>query len=143
MSGARVFVDTNVLVYLFDDAEPEKQAVARARLSTEQSENDLVVSTQVLQELYAALTKGAHPIATPEVAETAVRHAADLTVVHVDVPLVLQAITRSRESRLSFWDALIVGAALAVDCSMLLSEDLNHGQMFGKVRIVNPFVGDR
>lgn len=139
MNADKVFIDTNVLTYLFDDAEPEKQKVAGERLRSEQRERDLVVSTQVLQELYASLTKGAHPIATAAVAEKAVQHAAGLSVVQVDVPLVLQAITRSREQSLSFWDALIVGAALSAECSVLLSEDLNDGQLFGKLRVTNPF----
>jgi predicted nucleic acid-binding protein len=139
MSADKVFVDTNVLTYLFDDAEPEKQKLAGERLRTEQRERELVVSTQVLQELYASLTTGSHPIATAVVAEKAVQHAAGLTVVQVDVPLVLQAITRSREHSLSFWDALIVGAALAAECNVLLSEDLNDGQLFGKLRVTNPF----
>lgn len=139
MSADKVFVDTNVLTYLFDDAEPQKQKAAGERLRLEQNERELVVSTQVLQELYASLTKGAHPIATSEIAERAVRQAATLTVVHIDVPIVLEAIIRCREHSISFWDSLIVGAALAADCRLILSEDLNDGQMFGKLRIANPF----
>jgi predicted nucleic acid-binding protein len=139
MSADKVFVDTNVLTYLFDDAEREKQSLAGERLRSEQRERELVVSTQVLQELYASLTKGAQPIATVAIAEKAVQHAAGLSVVQVDVPLILQAITRSREQSLSFWDALIVGAALSAECSVLLSEDLNDGQLFGKLRVTNPF----
>jgi predicted nucleic acid-binding protein len=139
ISAGGVFVDTNVVAYLFDDAEPEKQKSAGERLRSEQRDRKLVVSTQVLQELYACLTKGAQPTATPDVAESAVRHAAALTVVHIDVALVLEAITRCRKHSLSFWDSPIVGAALAADCSLPLSEDLNDGQQFGDLRIVDPF----
>lgn len=139
MNADRTFVDTNVLAYMFDDAEPEKQKLAAERLRAEQRERELVVSTQVLQELYACLTKGAHPIATPEIAEAAVQQAAHLTVVQVDVPLVLEAIGRCREHVISFWDSLIIGAALASSCNQLLSEDLNDGQRFGQLRITNPF----
>ncbi|HEU4577134.1 MAG TPA: PIN domain-containing protein [Polyangiaceae bacterium] len=139
MIGTRTFVDTNVLTCLFDDGEPEKQALAGERLRAEQAQKELVVSTQVLQELYASLTQGQQPIATPDIAEQAVRHAAELTVVHIDVVLVLEAIARCREHSLSFWDSLIVGAASASGCTVLLSEDLNHGQLFGNVRVVNPF----
>ena len=77
MSVDRTFVDTNVLVYVFDDAEPHKQKQAHKRLEQETSE--LVVSTQVLQELYVALTKGKKPITSPEIAERAVREAAQYT----------------------------------------------------------------
>jgi predicted nucleic acid-binding protein len=102
MSAERVFVDTNVLRYAFDDAEPEKQERARTCLTSEQRE--IFVSTQVLQELYVSLTKGRDPIATTEVAEAAVRAATGYSVVQIDTTLVLSAIALSRAHQLSFWD---------------------------------------
>ncbi len=135
----RVFIDTNVLVYLFDDSEPEKQDKARKRLAAEKRAGELVVSTQVLQELYNALTRGKDPIRLPEDAEIAVRDAAMLMVVHVDPTLIFAAISQSRNNRLSFWDALIIEAAAAAGCSRILTEDLNEGQAYGTVRIENPF----
>lgn len=139
MSVDRTFVDTNVLTYLFDDSEADKQAAARACLTRESRERELVVSTQVLQELYVSMTKGRAPIAPPELAEQAVRQAAEYMVVQVDAKLVLSAIETSRQHRLSFWDALIVRAAVEARCDRLLSEDLNHAQRVDTVRIVNPF----
>ena len=137
--SARVFLDTNVLAYLLDAAEPKKQARARRVLETELADLELVVSTQVLQELYVCLTRGRAPIATPEVAERAVRDAAAFTVIQVDVPLVLSAIAESQRSQLSFWDALVVRAAVSAGCTRLLTEDLSHGQVFDGVRVENPF----
>src|SRR5580658_8535489 len=58
----RIFLDTNVLVYLFDGSEARKQARAQERLTTERRRSELVISTQVLQELYSALTRGQNPI---------------------------------------------------------------------------------
>jgi predicted nucleic acid-binding protein len=139
MSADRIFVDTNVLTYLFDDSEPEKLDAARARLEAEEKKRELVASTQVLQELYVSLTKGKSPIATPEIAEAAVRAAAAYTIVHVDTALVLTGIAASQKHRISFWDALIVSAAREADCDLLLSEDLNHGQVIDGVRVENPF----
>ena len=135
----RTFVDTNVLAYLFDDGEPEKQEIARQRLEDEHDARELVVSTQVLQELYVCLTKGRDPVATPALAREAVRNAAKLTVLQVDAPLIFEAIDESRRNRISFWDALIVRAAVSGGCSRLLSEDLNDGQAFGAIVIENPF----
>jgi predicted nucleic acid-binding protein len=137
MSAERVFIDTNVLTYLFDDSEASKRELARQRLANEQRE--ICISTQVLQELYVSLTKGRDPIATPEIAERAVREATRYSVVQVDVTLVLSAIAASRQHRISFWDALIVRAAVQAGCSVLLSEDLNSGQIVEQVRIENPF----
>jgi predicted nucleic acid-binding protein len=140
MSAERTFVDTNVFTYLFDDAEPKKQQRARERLEKEQSERELVLSTQVLQELYVSLTKGRNPIATAEIAEAAVREAASgYTVINVDAPLVLTSIELCRSAKISFWDALIVRAAAFSGCVRLLSEDFNDGQVIEGVMIENPF----
>src|SRR5258708_6632528 len=99
----KVFLDTNVLVYLFDDSEPVKQATAQRCLQEERREHELVISTQVLQELYNALTRGATPIRLPVQAETAVREASKLSVVQVDTPLILAAISLHQDSQISFW----------------------------------------
>ncbi len=139
MSADRVFIDTNVLTYLFDDSEPDKQRLARRCLESEKQEYELVVSTQVLQELYVSLTKGPAPIATTDIAEAAVRQAADFVVVQVDTHLVLSAIDACGRHTLSLWDALIVRAAAEARCKRVLSEDMNHKQVIDGVRIDNPF----
>ncbi|MBI3203077.1 MAG: PIN domain-containing protein [Myxococcales bacterium] len=139
MSVERTFIDTNVFVYLFDDSEPKKQTVARKRLEHEQASRELVVSTQVLQELYVALTRGKSPIASPELASRAVREVAAYTVAQVDTPLVLEAIESCTRHQISFWDALILRAAHGSGCATLLTEDLNHGQLFDGVRVESPF----
>lgn len=139
MSVERTFVDTNILAYLFDDSEPKKQAAAKERLDREQREHEIVLSTQVLQELYVSLTRGRKPIATPQIAERAVREVAGYTVVQVDAPLVLSSIETCQRHQLSFWDALILRAAAEAGCEMILSEDLNDGQVVDGVRIENPF----
>jgi predicted nucleic acid-binding protein len=139
MTVERVFLDTNVLVYLFDDAEAKKKARATRLLTEDLPVSQLVVSTQVLQELYVALTRGTTPIATPEVAERAVRDAATLLVVPIDIALTLQAIAEVGQRYTSFWDALIVRAALAAGCNRLLTEDLNAGETVDGLVIENPF----
>jgi len=135
----RTFLDTNVLVYLFDTSAPAKQATAQAILGAEDAEATLVISTQVLQEFYVTVTRKLAKPLSPEEAEEAVRNLAGLSVVEIDVALVLEAIGRSRKSKISLWDALIVESALADGCERLLSEDLQHGQEFRPLRIENPF----
>jgi len=133
----RAFVDTNVLVYLFDRDAPDKRGRARTLLA--ELGGRAVVSTQVLQEFFVSVTrKLARPLPEDE-AEAAVRDLARLDVVELDVALVLQAVTRARRQRLSLWDSLIVEAALARGCEVLFSEDLQHGQKLGSLRIENPF----
>jgi predicted nucleic acid-binding protein len=141
-AGSRIFLDTNVVVYLYDPNEPVKQRQA-SEIVERQSGTEFVVSAQVLQELYAVMVrKGARAAATTQ-AEAAVRATARLPVVQIDVPLILDAITLSRRHDLSFWDALIVCSALAGGCTRLLSEDLQPGQTFGSLVVENPFAPPR
>jgi predicted nucleic acid-binding protein len=134
-----VFVDTNVLVYLFDADSPEKQERARAILEIEGPSGRLVLSTQVLQEFFVSVTRKLKPPVPPSEAEAAARDLAALDVVEIEAPMVFRAISRSRRHTLSLWDALIVEAALARGCTRLLSEDLQDGRRFGGLVVENPF----
>ena len=132
------FIDTNVLAYAYDGDSPAKREIARRVL------NDLggaVISTQVLLELYAVLTR---KLGLPqETAYQAVDALMDLEVVSTDERLVSDGLRLSVDSNISHWDALIVVAASRAGCDTLLTEDLSHGQVIEGVRIVNPFAADR
>lgn len=137
----RSFFDTNVLVYLFDNRDPEKKTKAQQVFAEESGAGRTVLSTQVLQEFYWAVTrKLASPLPT-EVAEERVRDFSGLPLVRVDESMILATIGRSRSQSLSFWDALIVEAALRAGADRLLTEDLQHGQQIEDLTVVNPFVG--
>jgi predicted nucleic acid-binding protein len=137
--ASRTFLDTNVLVYLFDADSPDKQARAREILQASLERGVAVVSTQVLQEFFVTVTrKLARPLPAAE-AESALRRLMELPVVQVDPDLILAAAVSARRDRISFWDALILAAASAAGCGELLSEDLQHGRSFGGMRVVNPF----
>jgi len=135
----KVFVDTNVLVYLFDVSAPLKQQRARSLVEAEVAGPSLVISTQVLQEFYVSVTRKLAKPLSPIEAEKAAHNLAALHVIELDTDVVLAAIRRSREQKLSLWDALIVEAALEGGCRVVLSEDLQHGRQFGPLRIENPF----
>lgn len=138
MNG-RTFLDSNILVYSVDESPAEKAKHERAiELLSAQPEN-LVVSTQVLQEFYVVTTRKLKNPLSEELAARAVRGIAKLDVVGVDVPLVLSAVDTSRTARVSLWDALIIEAASRAGCERVLSEDLNAGQVIRGVRIENPF----
>lgn len=135
----KYFFDTNVLVYLFDGDAPAKRNRARAVFQAHAGAGDILLSTQVLQEFYVAVTrKLARPLDAAEAAE-ATANLAELPMVNIDSKLVLTAIHRSRGSRLSFWDALVVQAALEGHASTLYSEDMQHEQTFDGLKVVNPF----
>lgn len=138
----RVFVDTNVFVYLFDRDAPEKSRIAQDLVQRQQRDLELVVSTQVLQEFYVAVTrKLARPVPT-DVAERAVRDLSRLSVVAATTDLVMDAISLTRHESFSFWDAMIVEAAHRAGAEQLLSEDMQDGRVLGELVIRNPFTAD-
>lgn len=135
----RAFLDTNVLVYLFDADNPTRRDQATTLLARQQEDLDLVLSTQVLQEFYVAATrKLARPL-PQETAERAVRDLAALCTVTVDTDLVLQAIGLTRAGGFSFWDALIVQAAQRAGAEVLFTEDMQAGRRIDNLVIRNPF----
>jgi predicted nucleic acid-binding protein len=135
----RVFLDTNVLVYLFDADSPAKQSRVQDLLSNRELWMQLSLSTQVLQEFYVSVTRKLAAPLDPDAAFQAVQDLAAFPIVQIDPPLILLAIQRSRKAKVSFWDALILEAALAAGATLLYSEDFQDGAVFGGLRIANPF----
>ncbi|MGI8895562.1 MAG: PIN domain-containing protein [Casimicrobiaceae bacterium] len=135
----KTFFDTNVLVYAFDVDAPAKRKKAAQLLSERAAAGEVLISTQVLQEFYVAVTrKLAQPLAE-EAALVATRELTAFPIINVDANLVLAAIRSSREHRISFWDALIVEAARSGGAAVLYSEDFNDGQRFDGATVKNPF----
>jgi predicted nucleic acid-binding protein len=132
----RSFFDTNVLVYAHAADEPQKRKVARKLLSAHLADQTAVFSTQVLQEYFVAAMRIGLPA---EIAQQHVATYAQANVVQVTTELILAAIDLHRLHKLSFWDALVVRSARAAGCSVLLSEDMKHGQSYDGVLIENPF----
>lgn len=136
----RSFFDTNVLLYLFDNREPDKKAAAQKLIEKEVEADRASLSTQVLQEFYVNVTrKLASPLSSEE-AGARVRDFSRLPLIQVDVPLILAAIARSQRMSFSLWDALIVEAALKAGADRLFTEDLQHGQVIEGMRVENPFL---
>jgi len=135
MSADLRFLDTNVLVYLFDADAPAKQAIARVLLTA----GPVVLSAQVLGEFYVTVTRKLRRPLDPARASRAVADLCALPVRDVTSGLVLAALRRSQDSQLSYWDALIVETALEAGASVLLTEDLQDGRSIAGLRIENPF----
>lgn len=136
MSG-RVFFDTNVLVYAAAETgkDEHKRQRARALIKSE----DFCTSAQVLQEFFVIVVKKALPPLTPEKALEWIEQLTALPCCPIDHQLVHIAIEQSARYRISYWDAAILSAAQALGCHTVYSEDLNSGQRYGDVRVVNPF----
>jgi predicted nucleic acid-binding protein len=134
-----VFLDTNVLVYLFANEDPRRQESAERLYTQTAADGSTVISTQVLQEFYSVATQKMRAVIEPGTARLALQEFAEHHVVQVTPRMVLQAASRSASDQLSIWDALIVEAALAGGCRTLYSEDFQHGRAFGPLRVVDPF----
>jgi predicted nucleic acid-binding protein len=136
--SARVFVDTNVLIYAHDVDAGAKHETARRALSDLWRQRAGVVSPQVLQEFYVNVTR---KITTPLPKPSARVVVDSYAVWSIDTtPADISAAFRIEdEAGIGFWDALIVAAASKAGAVRILSEDLNPGQIIAGVRVENPF----
>ena len=134
-----VFVDTNVFVYLHDDSEPEKKRRADDWITCLSRHRAGRLSFQVLQELYSVLTRKVRPALAPSTTQSIIRDLASWRPIPIDLAILERAWLMEERYSLSWWDALIVAAAQACQCDALLTEDLQHGQTFGAVRVIDPF----
>ncbi len=97
-------------------------------------------STQILQEFYVNVSRKAEYAMSGEAALEWIEHLEEMPCCPTDIALVKYAITLSARYRISYWDAAILAAAEALGAPVLYSEDLNDGQLYGEVRVVNPFL---
>lgn len=136
----RAFVDTNVLVYAHDLDAGNKHEVAAKLISQLWESRNGVLSTQVLQECYVTLTKKVvRPLGKVAVRRLLQSYFSWEIAVN-DLQTILQASEIEEAHNLSFWDALIVAAASSKNVTLILTEDLNHGQIIEGVLIRNPFL---
>ena len=133
-----VFVDTNVLVYWQDTSDPVKQSRAGDWIALLSRHRSARTSFQVLQEFYSVLTRKLADFTPTEVQEI-VRGVALWRAAAPDMTTLDRAWFLQQRYALSWWDALIVAAAQSCECSVLLTEDLQHGQRLGDVRVIDPF----
>lgn len=137
----RQFFDTNVLVYSRDPGAPVKRDLARDLIEQAIDSDSFVVSTQVLVEFYSTAVRR-KLLGAAQALDLARLWAGHDTVSHTP-DLVLQGLELHQAHSLSVWDALIVQAGLDAGCSLLFSEDMQHGRRFGDLEIVNPFIAPR
>jgi predicted nucleic acid-binding protein len=134
---ASVFLDTNVLVYAAVGTGKDQRKRKRA-LELIESEN-FATSAQVLQEFFVTVVrKASRPLSAAQALEWIEQFTA-FPCQDIDHQLVRIAIERSERYAISYWDAAILVAAEALGPHTVYSEDLNDGQRYGRVRVVNPF----
>lgn len=139
----RVFVDTNVLIYARDAAQPEKQSRAALWMESLWRNRTGRLSYQVLQEYYVIVTQKLKPGLATEKARQDVRRLVLWQPERTDAALLESAWSLADRYGFSWWDAQIVAAAKRARCSLLISEDLQDGLNIDGLRIINPFLADR
>jgi predicted nucleic acid-binding protein len=132
------FFDTHIMVCADDASSPEKQNRAIRLFTDHQRQGLAVISLQVMQEYFAAVTRKLN--VDPELAQRKVEVLARGRVVRIAEADVIAAIELHRLTRTSFWDALIVQAARIAGATVLYSEDFQHGARLGGIPVVNPFL---
>ena len=131
------FLDTNILVYAASGAEADAPKSIKALGIVQHA--DFGLSAQVLQEFYVTVTRKIRKPMSPELAVALMDEYRVFPTVPTDYPLIVSAVELSLRYRISYWDGAILAAAEALEAETLYTEDLNHGQLYGKVRAVNPF----
>ena len=137
----KFFLDTNILVYSFDEGAPEKRDRSRQLINLALQSSNGLISIQVVQEFLNAATR---KFSTPMTLKDSQRYLRQvlnpLCQVYTDLPLLENGLNIQDKTGYSFYDSLILAAAIKANCAVLYSEDLHHGQIVKGVKIANPYL---
>ena len=135
----RAFLDTNILVYAYDQLDPVKQNKAQELITAGIEQENLVLSVRVLGEFFNVVTRRIPQPVTPDEAREIITSMSILPVQEIDLAVVNRAIDTHKKYQISYWDALIISAAERSECKLILSEDLSDGQAYHEILVCNPF----
>lgn len=138
----KVFVDTNILVYVRDSSERDKQPQAQKWLEALWKNENGRLSSQVMNEYYVTVTQKLKPGLSKQQARSDIRALSVWQPLSVSIELVEAAWETQDKYHYSWWDSLIVTSAQFLDCTYLLSEDMHHEHKIDNLTIVNPFLVD-
>jgi predicted nucleic acid-binding protein len=135
------FLDTNIFVYAIDTSEEGaiKGKKARSIIRECIEYKNGVISTQVIQEFFVVSTRKIKKKLSVDQALEFLRYISVLEIIYPDEHMIFAAARKLNKHQISFWDAMIIQSATAAGCSVLLSEDLQHGSEINGIRIFNPF----
>ena len=137
----RFFVDTNIFLYTFDQAAPEKAHRARNLIRHGMETRKAIISYQVVQEFFnVALRRFRPPMTIADAEQYLSITLSPLVAVYPSQSLYREALRLTSEHVLSWYDSLILAAALEGGCGTLYTEDFQHGQSFGNLTVKNPFL---
>ena len=135
----RYFIDTNILVYAYDADAGAKHLAAKDLLKICWETESGILSTQVLQEFYVTVTHKLSKRLSKQKVREVIQNYQAWPIYSINVDDVLSASEIEEKYQISFWDALIVQAAMNSGCNKLYSEDLQDGQKFDSIIVINPF----
>ena len=133
------FIDTNILVYAYDADAGAKHLAAKDLLKICWETESGILSTQVLQEFYVTVTHKLSKRLSKQKVREVIQNYQAWPIYSINVDDVLSASEIEEKYQISFWDALIVQAAMNSGCNKLYSEDLQGGQKFDSIIVINPF----
>ena len=137
----RFFLDTNIFVYSFDQSAPAKARRAAQLIREALTTQKGVISYQVVQEFFnVALKRFSKPMPAADAGQYLIAVFRPLLAVHSSQALYAEALFLHAQSGLSWYDSLVVSAAIQARCEILFSEDLQHGQRFAGLQVRNPFL---
>ena len=140
MIGEKVFLDTNIIIYAYDTSAEEKHRIANNIMVDLWNSGSGVISTQVLQECFVTITQKILKPLDITIARNIVKDLLTWDVVINAGQCILDAIDIHLKFKYSFWDSMIIQAAIRGGATLLLSEDLSDGQTINGVKIKNPFL---
>lgn len=136
-SKYNIFIDSNIFIYLLDKHDEDRRNQAKKLLLTLSHSRQIVISTQVLNEVYAVATNKLK--IDPLAGKQFINKLSEFTTVIITNQIIQKAVDCSILNKINYWDALMITAAEAALCSVLYTEDLNHQQAINGVKIINPF----
>lgn len=136
----KIFVDTNVFVYFRDSTDLEKQNMASVWLAQLWQSRTGRISFQILNEYYVTVTRKLKPGLDVLTARADINNLMVWRPIKEDFHVIERGRQLQDKYSISWWDALILSAAHHGNCKILLTEDLQHQQMYGSVKVINPFL---
>jgi len=139
--NVKSFLDTNIIVYAFGQSFPEKAKIAQRLVTDGAADKQAIISYQVVQEFINVALRGFRlAIARSDLELFVLTALFPMMAISSSPALVIEALRLHGENQLSWYDALIVTAALQGGCKVLYSEDMQHGRRFGDLVVQNPFL---
>ncbi len=135
----KYFLDTNILVYAHDQKSRSRQTIAQDLIFQGLRDESAVISTQVISEYLVTITRKIEVPLTVDKAVTEIELFRAFNIIEIDVDMIIDANKIHTTNQISYWDSLIVSAAIFANCEILYTEGMNDGQIIDGVTIYNPF----